>query len=171
MSSPQVVQKAGGSLKELQSPYADFSIDEESHFLEESSASVLNETLAHVALPQLTSQEQFRLADIVECVATVEKHRRSMDGNAARYLLFFRQHMLRRGQGVANKRMVSWREIVWAFHSESQDILTDLVSRQFHGKMVWESAKESGVFMWLSDLPALVSVPSYLTIYSEEHTS
>ena len=125
--------------------------------MDENAAQALNENLSRVTLPQLSSQEQFRLADTVECVATVEKHRRAMDDNAARYLLFFRQHMLRRAQGVANKDMVSWREIVWAFHSESQDILSDLVSRQFNSKMTWKSAKESGIFMWLSDTNAIVS--------------
>ena len=125
--------------------------------MDENAAQALNENLSRVTLPQLSSQEQFRLADTVECVATVEKHRRAMDDNAARYLLFFRQHMLRKAQGVANKDMVSWREIVWAFHSESQDILSDLVSRQFNSKMTWKSAKESGIFMWLSDTNALVS--------------
>ncbi|BDD64315.1 hypothetical protein MAP00_009145 [Monascus purpureus] len=150
-----VPQRAAAPSKEMQSTYAGFLVDEESHFLEESTATVLNENLLRIALPQLSSQEQFRLADTIECVATVEKHRRSMDTNAARYLLFFRQHMLRRSQGVANKDRVSWREIVWAFHSESQDILTDLVSRLFNGKMLWKSARESGIFMWLSDLTAL----------------
>ena len=125
--------------------------------MDENAAQALNENLSRVTLPQLSSQEQFRLADTVECVATVEKHRRAMDDNAARYLLFFRQHMLRKAQGVANKDMVSWREIVWAFHSESQDILSDLVSRQFNSKMTWKSAKESGIFMWLSDTNAIVS--------------
>ena len=125
--------------------------------MDENAAQALNENLSRVTLPQLSSQEQFRLADTVECVATVEKHRRAMDDNAARYLLFFRQHMLRKAQGVANKNMVSWREIVWAFHSESQDILSDLVSRQFNSKMTWKSAKESGIFMWLSDTNAIVS--------------
>lgn len=125
--------------------------------MDDNAAMALNENLSRITLPQLSSQEQFRLADTVECVATVEKHRRAMDDNAARYLLFFRQHMLRRAQGVANKDMVSWREIVWAFHSESQDILSDLVSRQFSSKLTWKSAKESGIFMWLSDTNAIVS--------------
>jgi hypothetical protein len=123
--------------------------------MDESNAAVLNESLARIALPQLSSHEQFRLVDTIQCVATVEKHRRSMDDNAARYLLFFRQHMLRRSQGIANKGTVSWREIVWAFHSGSQDILTDLVSRQFNGKLTWKAARESGIFMWLSDPTAL----------------
>lgn len=141
--------------KELHSAYADLSLEDEPSVMDENTAAVLNENLAKVALPQLSSQEQFRLADTIECVATVEKHRRSMDDNAARYLLFFRQHMLRRTQGVANKDTVSWREIVWAFHSGSQDILLDLISRQFGGKMVWKAARESGLFMWLSSTSAI----------------
>ncbi|KAJ5167097.1 uncharacterized protein N7482_005878 [Penicillium canariense] len=119
--------------KEMRSSYTDAAVAEELSFvMDESTAQALNENLARIALPQISSHEQFRLVDTIECVATVEKHRRSMDDNAARYLLFFRQHMLRRSQGVANKGTVSWREIVWAFHSGSQDILADLISRQFN---------------------------------------
>ncbi|KAJ5224892.1 RAVE complex protein Rav1 C-terminal [Penicillium citrinum] len=142
--------------KEMRSSYVDTTVEEEvSSVVDENIAAILNENLSRIALPRLSSHEQFRLLDTIECVATVEKHRRSMDDNAARYLLFFRQHMLRKSQGVANKDRVSWREIVWAFHSGSQDILTDLVSRQFNGKMTWKAARESGIFMWLSDSTAL----------------
>lgn len=143
-------------MKELHSSYADISDDMEPLAVDEDIAAILNENLTKVVLPHLSSQEQFHLADIIECVATVEKHRRSMDDNAARYLLFFRQHMLRKGQAPSERLSISWREIVWAFHSGSQDILVDLVSRQFHGKMLWQHARESGIFMWLTDLNALV---------------
>lgn len=120
-------------------------------------AAILNDNLTRKSLPQLSSHEQFQLADIIECVATVEKHRRSMDDNAARYLLFFRQYIMRNSK-THDKLGLSWREIVWAYHSGSQDILVDLVSRQFNGKMLWTQAQESGMFMWLTDLQALVSV-------------
>jgi len=94
---------------------------------------------------------------IIECIGTVEKHRRSMDDNASRYLLFFKEHTLRRGQ-VSNEQVnLSWREIVWAFHCNSQEILVDLVSRQSQGKLLWENARESGMFMWMRDSTALVS--------------
>ena len=143
------------SSKEMQSSFADFSIEEEPQVVDGSVAASLTETLVNVTLPQISHHEQFYLADIIECVAAVEKHRRSMDGNAARYLLFFRQHMLRRSQSLDPKSSVSWREIVWAFHSGSQDILVDLVSRSFQGKMLWEHARESGMFMWIADGTAL----------------
>lgn len=146
--------------KEMNSSYGDFSVDGEISVVDETVASALNDYLARLALPQLSSTEQFRLMDIIECVATVEKHRRSMDDNAARYLLFFRKHMLRRSQGLPEPSSVPWREIVWAFHSGSHEILTDLVSKQFfHGRLLWENARECGLFLWLTDVNALVRKP------------
>lgn len=132
-------------------------MDDESDIDLEEVAISLNETLTKVSIPQLSSREQIHLVDIVECVSTVEKHRRSIDENAIRYFLFFRQHMIRKSQTAPNRANVSHREIVWAYHSESQDILVDLVSRQFQGRMLWEHARECGMFMWMTDLTALVS--------------
>jgi hypothetical protein len=128
--------------------------DEEIETVTESVASAINEQLTKIALPHLSRQEQIHLADIVECVAIVEKQRRSMDDNAARFMLFFRQHALRRGR--SNEIFLSWREINWAYHSNSQDILVDMVSHQFHDKMLWEHTRESGMFMWMTDHNALV---------------
>jgi hypothetical protein len=142
------------SRKEMHSSYADFSEDNEPESVTEEVAGRLNELLTTKQIPLLSSREQFRLADIVECIGMVEKHRRSIDENAGRFLLFFRQHV----QSEAHKGPIPWREIVWAFHSGSQDILTDLVSRHFNGKMRWQQAKESGLFMWMSDITALVCV-------------
>lgn len=79
-----------------------------------------------------------------------------MDENAIRYLLFFRQHMIRKHQTPSSRPAISYRETVWAYHSDSQDILVDLVSRQFQGRMLWEQARECGMFLWMTDLSALV---------------
>ena len=121
----------------------------------EQMAAAINEKLTKVGIPQLSGHEQIQLADIVECTALVERHRRSMDENGARFMLFFRQNALRKGR--AGNMQLSWREISWAYHSNSQDILADFVTRQNHGSMLWEHARESGVFMWLSDINAVVS--------------
>lgn len=134
--------------------YADFIDDTDPETVTEEVATSLNENLTKLAIPQLSSHEQFHLADIIECVATAEKQRRSMDDNAMRYLLFFRQHMIRKRQTPAAVS-VSWREMVWAYHSGSQDILVDHVSRQFNRRMLWEHARESGMFMWMTDITAL----------------
>jgi hypothetical protein len=114
----------------------------------------INEKLTQVGLPQLSGHEQIQLVDIVECIGVVEKQRRSLDENGARFMLFFRQHALRKGR--TNEIHMSWREINWAYHSGSQDILVDFVCRQQHGSLLWEGARESGMFMWLTDSAAVV---------------
>ncbi|KJZ72049.1 hypothetical protein HIM_08610 [Hirsutella minnesotensis 3608] len=119
----------------------------------EQMAMSINEKLLRIGLPQLSGHEQIQLADMVECVAMVEKHRRALDENGARFMLFYRQNALRRGR--SHEMHLSWREINWAFHSGSQDLLVDFVSRQAHGGMMWEQARESGIFMWLTDINAV----------------
>jgi hypothetical protein len=114
------------------------------------------ERLQKVTLPQLSGHEQIQLLDIVECAGVVEKQRRSMDENGARFMLFFRQHALRKGR--TSEIQMSWREINWAYHSTSQDILADFVGRQYHGSMLWQNARESGIFMWLADTSAVVCI-------------
>ena len=141
----------------MHSSYADFSEDEEPEMVTEEVAAAINELLTRCNVPELSSREQFHLADIVECVGTVEKHRRSIDENATRYMLFLRQHFLRHTEDTANKQNISWREITWAYHSGSQDILVDFVSRHYQGRMLWPHARETGMFMWMTDIEALVS--------------
>ena len=116
----------------------------------------LRELLEKLALPHLNKAEQLRLVNIIECVVSAEKYKNSMDNNAMRYHLFFSEYLVRKTEACSENVNTSWREFVWAFHSDSQEVLVDLVSRQFSGRMLWEDAKESGVFMWVTDLGALV---------------
>jgi len=133
------------------------SYDEGDEPFSEEVAAEINERLTRVDLSQLSGHEQIQLVDIIECVGMVEKQRRSLDENGARFMLFFRQHALRKGR--TSEIQFGWREINWAFHSTSQDILVDFVSRQNHGRLLWEQARESGMFMWLADNNAVVCVP------------
>ena len=131
--------------------------DEEPETITKNLAASLHEIMEKVALPHLTNPEQVRLAGLIESVATAEKQMGSMDTNAVRYHIFLSQHMLRRRQKSTDCTKVAWREIVWAFHSNCQDILIDLISRQFRGRTLWEDARESGMFMWMNDQNTLVS--------------
>ncbi|KAL7959039.1 RAVE protein 1 C terminal domain-containing protein [Trichoderma compactum] len=126
--------------------------DDEEVFTEEIATSI-NERLTQLGIPQLSGHEQIQLVDMIECVALVERERRSIDENGARFMLFFRQHALRKGR--TNEIQLSWREINWAYHSGSQDILSEFVSRQNHNVLLWENARESGIFMWLTDTQQL----------------
>ncbi|KAI5821217.1 RAVE protein 1 C terminal-domain-containing protein [Pyronema omphalodes] len=129
------------------------------HFEFTADHSVLDEELAiefckiinSIDIPHLTKPEQKDLAVIVESVGQVQKHRRSIDEYGAQYLVFFRLHNIHR----ATIPEMSWREITWAFHSDSQEILIDLVNRDSEQRMLWPQARESGIFMWLKDTEAI----------------
>ena len=129
-------------------------MQEESTSVTEEVATSIVSLLSEKSIPQLSSTEQLSLADIVECVGMAEKHRRSIDDNAARYLLFWRETIMRSRQS-SSPAAVTWREMLWAYHSSSQDILVDLITRQNKGQMSWSHARDAGVFVWLTDREAL----------------
>lgn len=130
-------------------------MQKESTTVTEEVAQSLVSLLSEKSVPQLSSTEQLSLADIIECVGMAEKHRRSIDENAARYLLFWRETVMRSRQS-SSSAAVTWREMLWAYHSSSQDILVDIVTRQNKGQMTWSHARDTGVFVWLTDREALL---------------
>ncbi|KAL2149562.1 hypothetical protein VTH82DRAFT_8213 [Thermothelomyces myriococcoides] len=129
------------------------SYDEGDEPFSEEVAAEINERLTRINIAQLSGHEQIQLVNIIECVGMVEKQRRSLDENGARFMLFFRQQALLKGR--TDEIHLGWREINWAYHSMSQDVLVDFVSRQHQGRMLWKDARESGLFMWLADNAAV----------------
>lgn len=148
-------QKYSNSSKQLHKSYSTLDMDEESTTVTEEVASSIVSLLSEKSIPQLSSTEQLSLVDIIECVGMAEKHRRSIDENAARYLLFWRETVMRYLQS-SSSAAVTWREMLWAYHSTSQDILVDIVTRQNKGQMNWSHARDTGVFVWLTDREALL---------------
>ena len=130
--------------------------EEHSQGVTEDMAASLQELLAKIEIPFVTSAHQLRLASIVECIAVAARKKGSMDDNAMRFDMILNQHMLRKSEPLSQRFDMTWREFAWAFHSTSQDILVDYVSRQCHGRMLWKDARESGMFMWLTDINGLV---------------
>ena len=146
---------ASSQPKSSSSMFSESSGPPEPDSVTEEVAAELNENLARKSLPFLSRHEQFRLANLVECVATAEKQRRSIDAHAAIFTLFFRSHTIRETQSHSEHRGIGWREIVWAFHSGSQDVLIDQVSRNYQGRMQWKQARDCGLFMWIGDVNVL----------------
>lgn len=53
---------------------------------------------------------------------------------------------------------LKFRDVVWAFHSESQDVLVEASIKACPAeKLTWENAKALGVFLWLKSPALLVS--------------
>lgn len=91
---------------------------------------------------QITPAEQTLLSKQTEMISELEKQEQSVDVNAQRYL---------QALYMSGEEEVPWSAIAFASMSTSQEILVDLVTRFFGGKLTWEAARKSGLFCWLSD--------------------
>lgn len=113
----------------------------------------------------------------------VDESRRALDANGLRYLISMRSfYILNHRASAPNspsphaepgaaRHAAGWRarlrfrDMIWAFHSESQGLLlTTSVAACEGGKMTWGDARALGVFLWLNGLDAMVSCPSSLIL-------
>ena len=106
----------------------------------------LKENLESQRIPFLTIDDQSSLAMSVNTAVRLERQQRSVDENALRYL---------HGLYSSGKEGVPWSSIVSASMSTSQEVLVDLVTQHYGGKLTWEAARRSGLFMWLSEPEAV----------------
>lgn len=58
-----------------------------------------------------------------------------------------------------HRSRLSFRNVVWAFHSEGQEILIDAATSAAGGKLLWKDAKALGVFLWIRSVEGLVRPP------------
>lgn len=53
---------------------------------------------------------------------------------------------------------IRYRDMVWAFHSNSQEILLAASTAACGGKILWKDARAMGVVLWLNSIESLVCV-------------
>ncbi|KAI8818763.1 RAVE protein 1 C terminal-domain-containing protein [Fimicolochytrium jonesii] len=114
-------------------------------------AAYLSEKLATVSLPNVTGHEQMLLLAVIDTFVQVEKQKRSMDENGVRYMLFMRLFMFSQTSlpSQSKRTALTSRDIVWAFFSESQDSLLEVVTQACNNKVLWSDAKSLGLGYWL----------------------
>ncbi len=79
-----------------------------------------------------------------------------MDDNAIRYLLAarFRLYLLK-ASPLQAKDDLSNRDMLWAFHSESQERLLDACSALYSDRMHWKDARALGIGLWVQKMDVL----------------
>lgn len=105
----------------------------------------------------------------------IDEQHRALDANGLRYVLSMRSFYIlnrriasdpggpRSAGGI--HRQSGWRErlryrdMIWAFHSESQDLLLNTSAAACNGRMLWSDARALGVFIWLTSVDTLVRLP------------
>ena len=118
----------------------------------------------------LSPEEKTQLAVVAQATLDVERERRSLDACGIRYLLSVRMainHHERSGTTTPisgatvtpSDVRISFRNFVWALHSESQDMMLSVATQSCpNGKMLWDNAKRLGVFLWLHSAEAVVRI-------------
>jgi len=100
----------------------------------------------------------------------IEEQRRALDANGLRYMISMRSfyiinQSLPAKVGLSNgtapkqsarRERLRYRDMIWAFFSESQDLLLSVSSDACGGKMTWPDAKAMGVAIWLGSVETLV---------------
>ncbi|KAG0704335.1 RAVE protein 1 C terminal-domain-containing protein [Suillus ampliporus] len=141
-----------------------FSAPQENSLLDETVFSrhmveTLIEQLETRPLPHLTPNEHAHLLVLIQTTLEVsERIGRALDANGLRYMISMRSSPRSNG---AIPRSTGWRErlryrdIIWAFHSESQGLLLSTSTAACNGRMLWSDARALGVFIWLNSAESL----------------
>ncbi|KAF8140396.1 RAVE protein 1 C terminal-domain-containing protein [Boletus edulis] len=133
----------------------------------------LIEQLETQPLPHLSPNEHAHLIVLIQTTLEIDEQQRALDSNGLRYVLSMRSFYIlnrriasdpgspRSGGGIP--RQTGWRErlryrdMIWAFHSESQDLLLNTSTAACNGKMLWSDARALGVFIWLTSVDTMKS--------------
>ncbi|KAG0089757.1 regulator of (H+)-ATPase in vacuolar membrane, partial [Podila epicladia] len=136
----------------------DFKSSDENKFLNDTTSKEMIEFLTRVPLVGLSKNTQLQLTAFIEGFAKIDKQHDSIDDNGLRFLMFvhrfnYLSYIL---PPIQRPTMLSYRDVVWAYHSESQDLLLDFCSTSLKNPMTWSEAKSLGIFLWMRKKETMV---------------
>lgn len=154
-------------------------LSEESEILTPEQAEQLIQYLDRKPLPHLSHSDAAHLAVIVQTHIQVDAQRRALDNNGMRFLLSLKSFAIsHRTQSTSVTRAPSpslpqntkgtetgqrlpqmrWRDVLWAFHSESQEILLSACDEVCGKPVLWEDAKQFCLPLWIRSNESLVRI-------------
>ncbi|KAF9029279.1 WD repeat-containing protein [Hymenopellis radicata] len=142
--------------------------DDDEPAFSRASVTKLIEELEENPLPHLTPNEQAHLLVLIQTTLEIDEQRRSLDSSGLRYLISMRSFYIlnrrassspispisgnARPRGTGRRERLRYRDIIWAFHSESQGLLMTASISSCKGKMTWSDARALGIPIWLTSL-------------------
>ncbi|KAG6841953.1 hypothetical protein C0991_005133 [Blastosporella zonata] len=121
-------------------------------------------------LPHLTPNEQAHLLVLIQTTLEIDEQRRALDSNGLRYLISMRSFYILNHRASApsspeskgaqprssgRRERLRYRDMIWAFHSESQDLLLNASTAACDGKLGWTNARAVGIPIWLTSVDTL----------------
>ncbi|PIA17396.1 hypothetical protein COEREDRAFT_7362, partial [Coemansia reversa NRRL 1564] len=123
--------------------------------LTQEKADYVAEKLTEVKIKGLSPIDQARLLSIVGSISASQIKDLPLDSMGIRYLIKLQLLELENKRTRAAAEL-PYRELNWALHSNSQAILLQLcLQRHASPGLTWESARQMGICVWLSDVSAL----------------
>ncbi|KAF9963358.1 regulator of (H+)-ATPase in vacuolar membrane [Modicella reniformis] len=154
----EVILKADVAAKPMRADHNDLfmsdddykSVDE-NKFLNDKTSKEMVEYLTRIPLPGLTKNAQLQLSAFIEGFARIDKQQGSVDDSGLRFLMSVRRFNYLTYILLPNQRpsMLSYRDITWGYHSESQDLLLSFCTDSLKAPMTWTEAKSLGLFLWM----------------------
>ncbi|KAF9136164.1 regulator of (H+)-ATPase in vacuolar membrane [Mortierella sp. 14UC] len=142
----------------------DFKSMDESKFLNDRTSQEMIEFLTRVSLAGLSKNAQLQLSAFIEGFAKariceiIDQQHGTIDDNGLRFLLHLRRfnYLSYILPPLQRPTMLSYRDITWAYHSESQDLLLDFCVNSLKTPMTWPEAKSLGLFLWMRKKDAVI---------------
>ncbi|KAK3842238.1 MAG: RAVE protein 1 C terminal-domain-containing protein [Linnemannia gamsii] len=136
----------------------DFKGSDESKFLNDRTSQEMIEFLTRVSLVGLSKNAQLQLSAFIEGFAKIDQQHGTIDDNGLRFLLHVRRfnYLSYILPPLQRPTMLSYRDITWAYHSESQDLLLDFCVNSLKTPMTWPEAKSLGLFLWMRKKDAMI---------------
>ncbi|KAI9316514.1 RAVE protein 1 C terminal-domain-containing protein [Dichotomocladium elegans] len=102
-------------------------------------------------LPALSESDRMHLVAMVDTFVEISSLGESLDENGARFTALLENfyHLREILPENQRNRELGSRDMVWALHSQSQDMLLERCVRLCGGKIMWEDARSLGLFLWL----------------------
>ena len=138
--------------------YSHSGVDDDTLVVTEDLATALKDRLTGFHLPHIPASQRDELIRLTDSIGKNQKQQQSVDYNGFQYLTLSREHFTQPLTAGEPTRQLSSREMVLAYRSISQEVLLDATSQQYKGRILWKDAKECGMFLWMTDLPALVRI-------------
>ncbi|KAG0330063.1 regulator of (H+)-ATPase in vacuolar membrane [Dissophora globulifera] len=115
----------------------DFKSSDESRFLNDRTSEEMIEFLTRIPLAGLSKGAQFQLSAFIEGFARIDKQHGSIDDSGLRFLMAVRRFNYLSYILPPHQRptMLSYRDVTWAYHSESQLKQLEVIARnQYNSK-------------------------------------
>ncbi|KAI8144673.1 RAVE protein 1 C terminal-domain-containing protein [Fennellomyces sp. T-0311] len=111
----------------------------------------LIEQLERRRLPSLSGNETIHLVAMIDTFVEISTQGESLDENGARFTALVENYFHLNKVLPLEQRSdhLQPRDMAWALHSQSQDLLLERCLRLCGGKLLWNDARSLGIFMWL----------------------